>query len=514
MNTNETPTGGGPMPAPPTPAPPSPGAPWSGAAPGGTAVLPPVPPAPPQDGAPVPPRRRIPRWVYWVVGILVLALVAGTIVYFLVRGDNKGGASSPAKAAAAIERNIASKDVMALASQVAPSEYAPYAQNLTSLLKDSGLQVAVTGDQHKDPISALGSAKDLLDAVDIDRSEMTFEVAHEGPQLAAVDVTSWVLDASVDREAMEKALEKVGKQQGVESVESMLQDLRESSDEELRHSGEVITQDSPLRLVMVKEDSGWYVSPVLTMVESSRLEDEGTDAAVEPDWDADPNASKGAASPEKAFSEFVDHLLEVKSPADLYADPVVSRLSLPERRILMLYRPYLDELAGEAVGDQDLAELGQLSSMLNIEWGLKAHRIDDSLSIVSMGSTKVSIPMLGSLEFDGAKLSVPMSPGGPSPAVDFGIGLENPDRLGFAAVKDQGGWRLSLLDSTMNFVTLKANDQALAWGEEFYAEEVSGERGAPTWEELPPLVQNLMGVTASFEKAFDQADDGAQGSRP
>ncbi|MGO3151560.1 MAG: hypothetical protein ACTIJJ_02915 [Galactobacter sp.] len=524
---NNTPSGSGPQQARPTP-----GAPWGETTPGEpTGSLPPVltgppvltaPPGPPdapgpQVAGPTPPKRRVPLWVYWVVGAVVLALVAGTVVYFLVRNKDDGGASSPAKAAAALERNVADKDVMALASQVAPSEYAPYAQNFAALLKDSGLHKAITGKEDRDPVSALSSADDILDAVDVKRSKLNSKVSHQGKHLAAVDVTSWDLDFAVNREAMEKALKKVGKQQGADSVESMLQDLRDASDEDLKHSGDIIEKDQPLRLVMVKEESGWYLSPVLTGIESSRLADVADDAdgtsAPEPDWDADPTTSKGASSPDKAFSDLIDNLLDAKSVKDLYADPVVSRLALPERRSLMLYRPFLDQAAAGA-DSSDMGGMGRIGSMVSLDWGLKSHQVKDDLAIVSMGSTKLSIPMLGSMEFDGAKLSLPQSAGGPSGPIDFGVGLENPDRFGVAAVKDQGGWRVSLMDTVLNYTTLKANEQALAWGKEMYTDESAESDDSPGWDELPPLAQNMLGVMASFQKAVDAAEPNSEAYIP
>jgi hypothetical protein len=487
MSTSETPHEGDEQTAPPTP-----GAPWGG----DTAQPPATRP------------RKVPLWVYWVVGAVVLALVAGLVVFFLVRDRSSGGASSPARAADSVAQQLEDKDVMGLVEQMAPSEYAPYAGHTAALLKDSGLDEAITGDAEKDPISAFESAGDLLDAVDVKKSEMSTKVTHEGEHLAAVDVTSWDVDLSVDRDAMEKALKKVQQRQGSDSISSMLKSLEEADDEDLTKRGDLIEDDTRMRMVMVKEDSGWYVSPVLSMFETSRLNEASNDAGSmpEPDWDADPTASEGAKSPEKAFSGLVDELLDAEGLKDLYADPVLKHLALPERRAVMLYRPYLDQGAESAGESAELGSLFQIGSMINIDWSLKSHRISDSLAVVSMGSTGLSIPMAGELRFDGPKISLSGQGLGADEGIDLGVGLDNPDRLGFAAVKDDGGWRVSFMDTGLNYTTLKATDEALGWGEQMYTEQARAEEDAPEWDELPPLAQNAVGIVASFEKAVDAAE--------
>jgi hypothetical protein len=476
-----------------------------GAAPAsGLATQAPPPPPPNTAGEPAPaPKRRIPAWLYWVIGAVVVALVAGTIVFFVVRKNSSGAAASPEKAAEMFAKNTAEKDVFGLASQAAPSEYAPYAQHLTALLKDSGLNEAVTGDAKKDPIAALDSTKDILDAVDLKRSDMETKVSHRGKKLAAVDVTSWDLDAKIDKAKMEQALRKVQKTQATESMDSTIEKLHNTPQSKLSFKGDSIKKNGPLRLVMVKEEKGWYVSPTLTLLESSRLDDDPKASDPEPDWNSDPAATKGAKTPEKAVSSLFDTILSAKSLKDFYNDDVLSHLALPERRAVMLYRPFLDKAVGDAGSDGGLgmAGLGRIGSLINIDWDLKTHRVSDDLSVVSMGGTKISIPMAGSVQFDGAKLTIPGNGG-----VDLGKGLKNPGRLGFAAVKDSGGWRVSLLDSGLNFYTMKANAWAIELGKKKYEKSLSADSKRPQWNELPALAQNALGITEGFSAAFDEAD--------
>jgi hypothetical protein len=309
------------------------------------------------------------------------------------------------------------------------------------------------------------------------------------------------VDVKVDREDMVAALKKVQKTQSVSSVDSMIKKLRKTPESKLSFKGDAVKKNGPMRLVMVKEEKGWYVSPTLTLLESSRLDDHPKSSDPEPDWDADPSASKGAKTPSKAVSSLFDAVLDAKSLKDFYGDDVLARLALPERRALMLYRPFLDKAVGDAGGDTlGMGGISRIGSMVNITWDLKAHPVSDDLSIVSMGKTRISIPMVGSLQFDGAKLSIPGSS-----SVDMGRGLENPGRLGFAAVKDGGGWRVSLLDSGLNFYTMKANSWAMDLARKDYEKSVTPSSKRPDWDELPALAQNALGITAGFAAAFDDA---------
>lgn len=501
---------------------PTPDVAWGGDATSGTGDLPdaassdmapPVPPVPPAPEEGAPRRRRRPRWLYWVIGIVVLALVAAGVLLTVKLTRGSDATRSPEAVADRFAENLAQKDVLGLAAQVSPSEYAPTAGNLVALLKDSGLDRAISGDGAKDPTATLKSLSDVLDTVDVKKSEMRTSVHQQGEHLAAVDVDSWDLDVEMDRDQLRKARTRAAREHGISTPQlSELESLGSFDDDDLSFTGEAITEDKPMRLVMVKEDSGWYLSPTLSVLETSRLRDD--DDAAEPDWDVDPTGLDGRKSGPDALSSLFDTLLEVREPADLFSDDLLSNLALPERRALLLYRPLVEKATDD--GGASPGNLGDIGSLLQVKWDLEEKKIKNDLSIVSMGKSSIGIPMAVTLNFDGAKITESSR----RMTLDLGAGLEDPERLGFATVKDKGGWRVSLLDTLANFGSLKADDRALELAEQKWDSRVGdGEARSehPRFEDLPELTQNYLAVTDSMSRAWsDMSHEGgsAPGSTP
>ena len=442
------------------------------------------------------PRRR--RRAAWIAGATAVVLVGGSVTTFaLVANASERGADSAKSAAERIEKAISGKNAMEMAKLLSPSEMAPFAEMNTAMSKDSGLDEMAKADGGDiSPEAQLEMFQAILDSFDLKKSDMEYTVTEKSATFATMELSSWNLDVKADRQKLAKAIEdgykrSTGKDAPKEMSESITKDPPSDKDE---FNGNVIEKaGSKFSIALVKEDDRWYISPLMSMADAAIATMGDSMKKGEPNYAADPSAVEGASSPTQAVQDLTNSLTTASDPGDFMKPEVLSRLSLPERRLMMVYGPALmgDSKESSSTGEKNF----------NIDWQLGEHKINDDLVVVNPSKTSITFDGNSDqkVSFDGAKLNI----SGMDKPVDLGALLSNPDRVGITTVKENGTWRVSTLGTLTNLTTLRANDEGLKEGEKLFADlsKSSPELGQD-WNGLPAISKNLVGVMASFVNGF------------
>lgn len=300
----------GPPPAGPPPA----GPPFAGA--------PPWPPAPPVQQA----ERKAPVGrIVAIVGLVVAVIAAGFVTWHFFWP--RGGARSPEAAAENLVLAAAEQDPVGMLDMVSPAEVEGLDDVYDTALERAEDEELVEGDG-------------ITDALEIELSDLEFEVDELGDDLARVTLTDGEYDVSWDPEKLPERLSF----------------LAEASDEE-SESGDlkdVFDGEEP-SVITIKDGGRWYVTVLGTIADYAYLdgaqnaEDEGIDLA-EPDYDlvsedVDPIVGE---DPE----EVIENLVAAVNSGD--AEELLANLPEGLVRPLRAYLPVIESLQDEAGWDEEI----------------------------------------------------------------------------------------------------------------------------------------------------------------
>jgi hypothetical protein len=299
------PTEGAVPPVPPAPEP----AAWAPAA--GTFAQPAPSAAPssaaPSSGGPVRPgarragsRRGLLTGLGGVAAVGVLG-VAGYLVFDRLTGPG-GGADSPQAAVLELSTAANAEDAVTALSLLPPREVGP----LVALYEDVQAKATSTG---------VATTDAPLAGFDVRLDDVAVQVEELGEDVAAVTVTSGTVSWAVDPDQMQGAL-RIGSDGDVRRATDGSADLVEISRE--------ATDGEPLRIMTVRDDGSWYVSPMYTLLEAWRVDQQlpEPDFAQEVDLEGTGAGSAAAVVEEAAEAVAVfdaDALLDLLSPEEAAA---------------------------------------------------------------------------------------------------------------------------------------------------------------------------------------------------
>ena len=447
-----------------TPPPPPPSAP--------TAAMgtPPPPPSAPTAamGTPPPPparaggKRRRKKWVP-IAAVLAVVLAVGGGTFAVYTYLTQRGAASPDEVMSTVSQAIADKDIISMFKMVSPSEIDTVADSADAI-RDGGSD-SRKGSSKADPGALLSkdAINSYLEALDVSSSEMTYSVDQKSDDLAIATISSWHLDVSVNQSLADTLRTRYQSAKGsslTDDEEEFFSDLDFS---DLSYDGDVaddFRDDIPLEIVMIKEDGRWFISPLMTSAQWNYRDRAQWDDDVEaPNYEADFSSVKGADSPEAAVQNLTEAILDARRPSDMLEDNVTGLLSLPERRLAMVYGPVM-------VGD-DRKFSERASENVKIDWDLTSTDIGGGQAVVQPGNSKITLNPDDedekiTFEFKGntMKVTTPASENNTA-SVDFTRQLKDPDRLGVVVEKSDGTWHVSSSGTIVNIFNLRPSERAL-----------------------------------------------------
>ena len=456
----ETPTAamGTPPPPPPsastaamgTPPPPPPSAP--------TAAMGTPPPPPARAGG----KRRRKKWVP-IAAVLAVVLAVGGGTFAVYTYLTQRGAASPDEVMSTVSQAIADKDIISMFKMVSPSEIDTVADSADAI-RDGGSD-SRKGSSKADPGALLSkdAINNYLEALDVSTSDMTYTVDQKSDDLAVATISSWHLDVRVDQSLADTLRTRYQSAKGsslTDDEEEFFSDLDFS---DLSYDGDVaddFRDDIPLEIVMIKEDGRWFISPLMTSAQWNYRDRAQWDDDVEaPNYEADFSSVKGADSPEAAVQNLTEAILDARRPSDMLEDNVTGLLSLPERRLAMVYGPVM-------VGD-DRKFSERASENVKIDWDLTSTDIGGGQAVVQPGNSKITLNPDDedekiTFEFKGntMKVTTPASENNTA-SVDFTRQLKDPDRLGVVVEKSDGTWHVSSSGTIVNIFNLRPSERAL-----------------------------------------------------
>ena len=433
-----------------TPPPPPPSAP--------TAAMgtPPPPPAPAGG------KRRRKKWVP-IAAVLAVVLAVGGGTFAVYTYLTQRGAASPDEVMSTVSQAIADKDIISMFKMVSPSEIDTVADSADAI-RDGGSD-SRKGSSKADPGALLSkdAINNYLEALDVSTSDMTYTVDQKSDDLAVATISSWHLDVRVDQSLADTLRTRYQSAKGsslTDDEEEFFSDLDFS---DLSYDGDVaddFRDDIPLEIVMIKEDGRWFISPLMTSAQWNYRDRAQWDDDVEaPNYEADFSSVKGADSPEAAVQNLTEAILDARRPSDMLEDNVTGLLSLPERRLAMVYGPVM-------VGD-DRKFSERASENVKIDWDLTSTDIGGGQAVVQPGNSKITLNPDDedekiTFEFKGntMKVTTPASENNTA-SVDFTRQLKDPDRLGVVVEKSDGTWHVSSSGTIVNIFNLRPSERAL-----------------------------------------------------
>ena len=431
---------------------------------------PPPPPSAPTAamGAPPPPparaggKRRRKKWVP-IAAVLAVVLAVGGGTFAVYTYLTQRGAASPDEVMSTVSQAIADKDIISMFKMVSPSEIDTVADSADAI-RDGGSD-SRKGSSKADPGALLSkdAINNYLEALDVSTSDMTYTVDQKSDDLAVATISSWHLDVRVDQSLADTLRTRYQSAKGsslTDDEEEFFSDLDFS---DLSYDGDVaddFRDDIPLEIVMIKEDGRWFISPLMTSAQWNYRDRAQWDDNVEaPNYEADFSSVKGADSPEAAVQNLTEAILDARRPSDMLEDNVTGLLSLPERRLAMVYGPVM-------VGD-DRKFSERASENVKIDWDLTSTDIGGGQAVVQPGNSKITLNPDDedekiTFEFKGntMKVTTPASENNTA-SVDFTRQLKDPDRLGVVVEKSDGTWHVSSSGTIVNIFNLRPSERAL-----------------------------------------------------
>ena len=437
---------------------------------------PPPPPSAPTAamGTPPPPpparasgKRRRKKWVP-IAAVLAAVLAVGGGAFAVYTYLTQRGAASPDEVMSTVSQAIADKDIISMFKMVSPSEIDTVADSADAI-RDGGSD-SRKGSSKADPGALLSkdAINNYLEALDVSSSEMTYSVDQKSDDLAIATISSWHLDVSVDQSLADTLRTRYQSAKGSSLTDDEEEFFSNLDFSDLSYDGDFAEDFSedfnnegiPLEIVMIKEDGRWYISPLLTSAQwSYQTQTKWDDDVESPNYAADFDSVKGADSPEAAVQNLTEAILDARRPSDMLDDSVTGLLSLPERRLAMVYGPVM-------IGD-DAKFSERASENVKIDWDLTSTDIGGGQSVVQPGNSTITLNPDDddekiTFEFEGntMKVTTPASDNNTA-SVDFTRQLEDPDRLGVVVEKSDGTWHVSSSGTIVNIFSLRPSERAL-----------------------------------------------------
>ena len=437
---------------------------------------PPPPPSAPTVamGTPPPPpparasgKRRRKKWVP-IAAVLAAVLAVGGGAFAVYTYLTQRGAASPDEVMSTVSQAIVDKDIISMFKMVSPSEIDTVADSADAI-RDGGSD-SRKGSSKADPGALLSkdAINNYLEALDVSSSEMTYSVDQKSDDLAIATISSWHLDVSVDQSLADTLRTRYQSAKGSSLTDDEEEFFSNLDFSDLSYDGDFAEDFSedfnnegiPLEIVMIKEDGRWYISPLLTSAQwSYQTQTKWDDDVESPNYDADFDSVKGADSPEAAVQNLTEAILDARRPSDMLDDSVTGLLSLPERRLAMVYGPVM-------IGD-DVKFSERASENVKIDWDLTSTDIGGGQSVVQPGNSTITLNPDDddekiTFEFEGntMKVTTPASDNNTA-SVDFTRQLEDPDRLGVVVEKSDGTWHVSSSGTIVNIFSLRPSERAL-----------------------------------------------------
>ena len=429
-----------------------------------TAVMGTPPPPPPARASG---KRRRKKWVP-IAAVLAAVLAVGGGAFAVYTYLTQRGAASPDEVMSTVSQAIVDKDIISMFKMVSPSEIDTVTDSADAI-RDGGSD-SRKGSSKADPGALLSkdAINNYLEALDVSSSEMTYSVDQKSDDLAIATISSWHLDVSVDQSLADTLRTRYQSAKGSSLTDEEEEFFSNLDFSDLSYDGDFAedfnedfnNEGIPLEIVMIKEDGRWYISPLLTSAQwSYQTQTKWDDDVESPNYDADFDSVKGADSPEAAVQNLTEAILDARRPSDMLDDSVTGLLSLPERRLAMVYGPVM-------IGD-DVKFSERASENVKIDWDLTSTDIGGGQSVVQPGNSTITLNPDDddekiTFEFEGntMKVTTPASDNNTA-SVDFTRQLEDPDRLGVVVEKSDGTWHVSSSGTIVNIFSLRPSERAL-----------------------------------------------------
>ncbi len=323
--------------------------------------------------SPRPMRRR------WLIGSLAVVAVVAVVLgggYWFFVGSKLGGAPSPEAAAEKLVSSIQNFDLVGLYGSFAPSEVGEVQQSIQKL---SNAHPSKGGVDANKELSALRSALTIT----------TTGMAYRTDKLAdGVERVMWTKGsikvsgsakniAQVESDLIDPYVTSNLKSEGLSTADitRQMSESRTSLASSIHLPTTLKASSAPLAIVAVQEGSGWYISPVLTLVDtyfrlyatsseqvsqaapdSKGFLDSGFAAQADSDLLGSTVVSAGHyTTPEAAAKAMVNAATQADSHS------LAATMPLPERRLVSIYGPWVEKIlrsnssnSGTAYGDLSL----------------------------------------------------------------------------------------------------------------------------------------------------------------
>ncbi len=397
-------------------------------------------------------RRRRNGWIVGISAAVVVILALGA--WGVLALTSRSGADSPQAAAEKLLRSAAEFDVVTVSQMVAPSELGVVSGPAQEVMKSGGggnPDADIPGVQSAlQELNAAGSSRlenfqtdntDIADgvvAMHVQSGELVIEGDSERYQQALNDLQtamayeSALLEGANEDEAVRRAKEDV----------APVTDLTLPKTIDLTELNETPTMgmDMKLSLVAVQERGRWYISPVMSMIETINV---SSGNPVKHGNEVLP--AKPAKTPEEAGMQFVDNLVSDViglSQGSGTLDGTIGSLALPERRVLSIFvLPMLEQALGSGGGFGGRLPQVTLSGEFERVSGLgEVMVLPKNVKVSVGGQTQVTLTgTCAQLAMGGQKSCLSDTvPGFKA------LGL---DKLGLVTVKEDGGYVVSIYDT-------------------------------------------------------------------
>ena len=302
---------------------------------------------------------RTARIVAVVVGVAFVGLMTFAAVRLL--GPGAGGSGSPEEAVQELARALSNEDPLGALGLLAPSDI--------STLPDLYPKLVQLAEQE-----GVFERTDWLRGVDIDISSLETRTIQLHPDVAAVELLSGKLSATVSPDADSGIFNSADRRRYATTVHALKHEL----DEVARDWSDAVPWGvrSPRHLLVmtVKQDGGWYVSPIYTVTEIGRqmLDLPEADFTISRE-----HAERGADTAAGVIGGLVD-AVNARSVGDHYdvltsdermdaLDPLNALVSPREFGALLDYGPSYTALFDRLAGEGLTADGPTLAEMLEAE---------------------------------------------------------------------------------------------------------------------------------------------------
>lgn len=396
------------------------------------------------------------------VGVVVLVAGSGA-VWAASAGLFGGGSNSPEAAASKLVDGALDVDPIALYTSMAPSEM--------TYLEEAVKTIGDIGDSGDDEY--LTVAQDVLDAIDVTSSDLTYETDQLMDEVARVRLIGGTVTIDADVDELEEALRTVAEERYdsdeyggyysddeiEEMVDRQVGEMTDSIGGELPYTidfaeewagvaeNSYVDSSDPEALaraypysVMAVDEGGWFVSPLLTVSDTAF----GTSGDTVP-YGTEIIEAKPYDSPEAALAGFTEGVSAFASSGDYAA--LAETMPLAERRWMSLF--------GDSAG------LGELSGGVDVTFGgLEATSdVDGDRAAIDVQNLEISAEGETAV-YSHPCISIPRSYGEPEEYCITDVkpltllGLEEARPI---AVKEDGGWLVGPIATVSNAAAIAAN---------------------------------------------------------